>query len=188
MAKPTARPRSAIRTPAPLPWIVVAALVLAGCSASPDPASSSTPPTPAGAPSENLAAPTPAPSESALQAAYEKAIAEFPFELPEGVDWPEKMPKGSMHGTPGFEGENAARTFWGCSIIHAAWATAERGDTDTADQIIAELRQDTLARNPYLSTWDTVDVVEYGWDPAVRYMGDNFGCIAWFQRNHLPIP
>jgi len=130
------------------------------------------------APTPSSAATTP-PTETPRQASYEKAIREWTLSLPEGYDWPERVPEDYAAGGTAMTGEQVVRRVWGCAVIDSAWKLFPTDREQAAAQLDL-LQQDR-------ESWD----LPYGsddWTDNARTAGDSGLCLQWIDGGYIEYP
>jgi hypothetical protein len=132
------------------------------------------------------ASPTPSPSLSRgpsatqveSQPRYDEAVANFPYELPSGYSFPEKVPAvGRLQEW--VSGAKPAFQYWACATVGAAWDRADEGRRDDADALLRAIDDAKAAYPEYLSDFESRAIQ---WDSVnERTAGDSGLCSVWLD-------
>lgn len=130
----------------------------------------------------DLSAPTPSTTtakETPRQASYEAAIQTWPLPLPDGYNWPRRVPGDYAAGGTAMTGEQVVRRVWGCAVIDSAWAL------HSTDPEQASAQLDLLERDP--EGWD-LPYYSDGWTNNARTAGDSGLCLQWIDGGSVEYP
>lgn len=163
--------------------IAVGSLALAGCSDDPAP-----PEVPQSAQPEDSDSGSPERADSASlevqNTIYLETVEEFPYELPEGYEFPESVPEITWYYHDEVQPEDAegvAYIWWGCAKLDAAWDAYEAGDQATADQHYQDVQEAVSYPRPGLDFW-AAEHSEWGENRlASRGSGETGYCTQWLS-------